>query len=301
MARIFIGLAVILAALGGLVLLLPEPDQPSVTRTGAGVAITDITVFDGAQFLNDQTILIADGQIAALGDDLAAPDGARRIDGAGLTALPGLIDAHTHTWGDGLEAALRFGVSTQLDMFSSPMMLPQARRDRADPSVHDRADLFSSGMLATVEGGHGTQFGVPVETVSAPEDAQAWVAARKAEGSDYIKLVYIPGSPALPSLDLETAVAVIEAAHAEGLMALAHIASQDAARDMVAAGVDGLVHVFADEAVDAAFIQAALRKRPVRDCDPERDRVGRGHRRRRSAGRGPAGARASVAKCVARP
>lgn len=256
MARIFTGLAVILAALGGLIFLLPEPDRPSVTRTGAGLAVTNVTVFDGVQFFEDQTILIADGRIAAAGPGLEIPSGADVIDGAGLTALPGLIDAHTHTWGDGLEAALRFGVSVQLDMFTSPLMLPQTRTNRADLSIHDQADLFSSGMLATVEGGHGTQYGLPMDTLSGPEQAPAWVAARKAEGSDFIKLVYIPGSPNLPSLDLETASAVIEAAHAEGLMALAHIASLEAAREMVDAGIDGLVHIFADEPADEAFISA---------------------------------------------
>jgi imidazolonepropionase-like amidohydrolase len=257
MARIFTGLAVILAALSGLIFLLPEPDRPSVAYTGAGLAVTNVTVFDGAQFLDDQTILISDGRIAALGGDLDPPQGAQLIDGAGLTALPGLIDAHTHTWGDGLEAALRFGVSIQLDMFTSPLMLPQTRANRADLSIHDQADLFSSGMLATAEGGHGTQFGVAVETLSGPDQAAAWVSARKAEGSDFIKLVYIPSSPNLPSLDLETASAVIEAAHAEGLMAVAHIATLDAAREMVDAGIDGLVHIFADEPADEAFITAA--------------------------------------------
>ena len=258
MARILIGLAVILAALGGLILALPAPDRAPATRAGAGLAITGVTVFDGERFAGERTLLIAEGRIAAVERGLAAPDGARVIDGTGLTALPGLIDAHTHTWGDGLEAALRFGVSAHLDMFSPPLMLPRARIERQDRSRHDAADLYSSGMLATVEGGHGTQFGVPVETLSGPEDAPAWVAARKDEGSDYIKLVYIPDAPSLPSLDGETAAAVIEAAHAEGLMAVAHIASLEAAREMVAAGVDGLVHVFADEVADPAFIQAAV-------------------------------------------
>ena len=261
MIRILIGFAVIAAALAGLIFALPAPDpdaeRPGVSGDGPGVAITDVTVFDGATFSEGQTLVIQGARIAAAGADVDPPDGARVIDGTGLTALPGLIDAHTHSWGDGLEAALRFGVSAHLDMFSSPLALPQARAAREDLSVTDTADLFSAGMLATVEGGHGTQFGVPVETLSSPDDAPAWVAARQAEGSDYVKLVYIPDSPSLPSLDLATARAVIEAAHAEGLMAVAHIASLDAAKEMVAAGIDGLVHIFADEPADQTFITAA--------------------------------------------
>ena len=43
-------------------------------------------------------ILVEDGKIAAIGRDLAA-DGATIIDGEGLIATPGLIDAHVHTGG----------------------------------------------------------------------------------------------------------------------------------------------------------------------------------------------------------
>ena len=39
-------------------------------------------------------ILVEDGAIRAVGPSLAA-EGAERIDGAGMIALPGIIDAHT--------------------------------------------------------------------------------------------------------------------------------------------------------------------------------------------------------------
>lgn len=257
MTRLILTGAAVIAALAALIFALPAPERADDRQDSSGLAITDVTVFDGARFVEDQTILIEDGRIAAMGADLAVPDGARIIDGAGRTALPGLIDSHTHTWGSGLEATLAFGVTTHLDMFSSPLELPGAIAAREGLSVHDRADLFSAGMLATAQGGHGTQFGVPVETLSRPEEAPAWVAARIEEGSDYIKLVYIPGAANLPSLDLATATAVIEAAHDQGLMALAHIATRDAAREMIDAGIDGLVHVFADAPADADFLTAA--------------------------------------------
>lgn len=263
MPRLLLVIGVIAAGLAALIFALPvpEPDRPTATSDGA-LMLTGVTVFDGAAFRPDQSVLIEDARITAVGRDLAAPPGAQLIDGAGLTALPGLIDAHTHTWGEGLTDALRFGVTTHLDMFTAPGQLARARADRTDPSVHDRADMLSAGMLATVEGGHGTQFGVPVETLSTPADAPGWVEAREAEGSDFIKLVYMPDSPVFPSLDLITARAVIDAAHARGLTAVAHVDTLKGARDMVEAGVDGLVHVFADAPVDAAFIEAA-RERDV--------------------------------------
>ena len=41
-------------------------------------------------------LLIRDGQIAELGDSLAAPEGAETIDAEGLHAFPGFVDPHVH-------------------------------------------------------------------------------------------------------------------------------------------------------------------------------------------------------------
>ena len=49
-------------------------------------------------------ILIRDGVIAAIGADAAAT-GAQSLDAAGLIALPGLVDLHTHLREPGREDA----------------------------------------------------------------------------------------------------------------------------------------------------------------------------------------------------
>ncbi|MCD2497428.1 dihydroorotase [Microbacterium nymphoidis] len=49
-------------------------------------------------------ILVADGRIAEVGTGLSSA-GARRIDGDGLVALPGLVDLHTHLREPGYEAS----------------------------------------------------------------------------------------------------------------------------------------------------------------------------------------------------
>ncbi len=48
---------------------------------------------------SDQTIVIEDGKILAVGENPTIPDGAVRLDLSSLTVLPGLIDAHTHLAG----------------------------------------------------------------------------------------------------------------------------------------------------------------------------------------------------------
>ncbi|MEM7678840.1 MAG: CIA30 family protein, partial [Myxococcota bacterium] len=94
--------------------------------------------------------------------------------------------------------------------------------------------------------------------------ADFWVAGRIAEGSDYIKLVYeAEGTdPGHPSVDRDTMRAVVRAAHARGKRAYAHAMAQRSVRDVVDAGIDGLVHVFIDEVV-ADDLLAAMRKRGV--------------------------------------
>ncbi|MEO0425766.1 MAG: metal-dependent hydrolase, partial [Pseudomonadota bacterium] len=102
-----------------LILLLPTPsDTPPANPTA--LILDDVRYFDGERLVGPTRIVIADGRIVAISPDAPAPADARRLDGTGLTALPGLIDAHVHTFGNAQRDALRFGVTTVLDMFTDP-------------------------------------------------------------------------------------------------------------------------------------------------------------------------------------
>ena len=68
-------------------------------------AITDVRIVVGDGSVVDRgTIIVRDGLIAAVGAEVSAPVGAWSIDGSGLTAYPGLIDALSTV---GLPAELR--------------------------------------------------------------------------------------------------------------------------------------------------------------------------------------------------
>ena len=251
----------IVAVLAGVLLMLPEPgrEAPDSAPTAERTFITGARVFDGEAFIDDATLVIAEGRVEALGQDLVVGDGAEAVDASDKTILPGLIDAHVHSFGTARADALRFGVTTMLDMFRPPLDFEQTHAERESLTATDRADLFSAGFLATAPGGHGTQYGIKVPTLSGPDKAAEWVAARKAEGSDWIKIVIEPGwgERELPTLDAATVAALVEAAHANDLMAVAHVSTYADAITAIEAGVDGLMHLFGDRRVDEAFITAA--------------------------------------------
>lgn len=219
-------------------------------------AITNVRIFDGTSMVPKGTVVVTDGRIAASGPDAKAPAGAEVIDGAGATLLPGFIDSHTHSFGDALERALVFGVTTELDMFTAHQLAQAMRAEQAKDGAPGRADLWSAGTLATAPGGHGTQYGMPIPTLTKPEEAQAWVDARIAEGSDYIKIVSEDGKAyggETPGLDQSTIAALIEAAQKRGKLAVVHVSTGDRALAAIESGASGLVHLFADRAPEPGF------------------------------------------------
>ena len=240
------------AALGGLGLMAlgvgltgpadaPPPSGATVFR--------DVRVFDGQRVLERASVVVSAGRIQAVGPTLKVPAGARVVEGAGKTLLPGLIDAHTHAFGDALERALAFGVTTELEMFGDHAQAARLRREQQQGNAPSRADLFSAGTLVTAPGGHGTEYGMKIPTLARVEDANAFVAARLAEGSDFIKAVFDDGAAyglRWPTLDRATLEAVVRATGTRGRLAVVHVGSAAGAQGAIEAGAHGLVHLFAD-------------------------------------------------------
>src|SRR5882757_1059214 len=78
--------------------------------------IRNARVFDGRRVIDDSDVWVEAGKIKEVGKQLKVGSDCQIVDGTGATVLPGLIDAHTHAWGDALKEAIVFGVTTELDM-----------------------------------------------------------------------------------------------------------------------------------------------------------------------------------------
>ncbi len=268
--QVALACSVLLAAAGGAIFLNPEKStikakveaQTTINQPGNSFAVTNVRVFDGENILSKTSVLVENGKISAIGDAIKIPDQTPSYDGAGKTLLPGFIDSHTHTYGDAQKDALRFGVTTELDMFSDWHLLAGAKTQRESYAHTEQADVWSAGTLATVPGGHGTEYGMKIPTLSTASDAPAFVQARVAEGSDYIKIVLDDGSAYGPNVHLKSMApdvsqALITAAHLHHKKALFHIATLNDATQAVEQGADGLMHSFIDQIADANFIEKA--------------------------------------------
>ena len=250
LATLVVGTALVITGV-----VTARPVAPQKSATGTSFVIRNVRVFDGENTIANTNVVVRDGKIEAMGGDV--PSGLTVVDGTGRTLLPGFIDAHTHVFGDALVRALQFGVTTELDMFTDHSFAKTMRAEQARPGgAVGRADMLSAGTLITAPGGHGTEYGMRIPTLEAAKDATAFVGARIAEGSDYIKIVYDNGGSyglKIPTIDRATLQASVSAARSAGKLAVVHIGSHDAANDAIAAGASGLIHLFADRAPEPDF------------------------------------------------
>jgi len=92
--------------------VLSMPIPPAATL----VAITNATILTASHgTIENGTIVIRNGKIAAIGKDLAVPAGAQVIDGKGKWVMPGIIDAHSHSAGEAINEGTR-SVTAQVRM-----------------------------------------------------------------------------------------------------------------------------------------------------------------------------------------
>ncbi|MCX4098575.1 amidohydrolase family protein [Nocardia sp. alder85J] len=218
----------------------------------AATTIVNAKVFDGTGSRDLTSVRFTDGLITECSAASAARAGDEVIDARGGTVLPGLIDAHVHLVPGAPAQSLIFGVTTVLDMFSTPDLVAGAREQaRSRPDV---ADVRSSGVGATAPGGHPSMMYAPFPTVTDAAQADRFVADRIAAGSDYLKIVSGTGG-LWPWLDSETIEALVTAAHDRGLVVVAHVSSTAGVEEVVSAGVDVVAHVPASTELDQALVE----------------------------------------------
>lgn len=167
-------------------------DKPAGTIALTGARLLTMTG-DGAGAIDNGTIVVEGDRIVAVGPAAAVtiPAGARRIDVAGKTIMPGLIDAHAHgpqgvgdlvpqqNWA--LVQALALGTTTLHDPSSqASAIFAAAEHQRAGAMLAPR--IFSTGEIV-----YDAKSPSVYARIDSYEDALAHVRRIKAQGGISIK------------------------------------------------------------------------------------------------------------------
>lgn len=197
-------------------------------------AIVGARVIDGegGEPLEDAVMVVNDGRIVAIGprSHVSIPRGARTIDAAGTTLIPGLWDMHGHTsqieWAPAYLAA---GVTTVRDM-GAEMPFITAFRDSIASGRGLGPRLLLAGLVdGPGEGGFGS-------TIAAtPDEGRAIVDRYHAAGFVQMKL-YSLLQPAVVS-------AITSRAHELGMTVTGHVPTALGIAGAVAAGMDHVAHM----------------------------------------------------------
>jgi imidazolonepropionase-like amidohydrolase len=241
-------------------------------------------------------VVITDGRISAVGrQGDAAPPNARRIDLAGKTLLPGLIDMHVH-----LDSNPRYGGYTGLqftDMFWVAQGVGNVRdmlhagfttvRNVGSENYSDVAykQAIEEGLLVGprivpgahslgATGGHCDQTYLPpsFEAKSpavgdGPQELRQRVREQRKYGAEVIKVCATGGvfsrntEPGQQQLSEEELRAIVDEARQWGLRTAAHAHGAAGIKAAIRAGIDTIEH--ASLADDEGIRLAAQRQRPV--------------------------------------
>jgi imidazolonepropionase-like amidohydrolase len=242
----------------------------SVTAFGQAPA-TGITVFEGARViagdgrapLENASFVVNGARFEQVGRaaDVRVPAGATRVNLAGKTVMPAILDTHTHLSQtremliDDLRRRAYFGIGAALSL----------GQDTTDASFQVRAQTMP-GLARFFTAGRGITAPEPGRTtapywVTTTAEARKAVQENAAKKVDIIKIWVDDRMGAVKKLSPELYTAVIDEAHKSGLRVIAHIYTLEDAKGTLRAGLDAFAHGVRDLDLDNEFM-ALVKQHP---------------------------------------
>ena len=218
--------------------------RPFVAVDAPLVALAGVRVVDGtgAPARDDWTVVVSGARIVAAGPRAATPlpAGARVLELAGHTVIPGLVSLHEHTYFGGVRRTtqmnagaalyLGFGVTTAMTAGSQLPYEELNLKRMIDAGTLPGPRLHVTGPYLSGGPPRPSTFRI----VSSQEEAKRVVAYWASEGATWFKVHNGPSS---------VLRAVIEEAHARGLRVSGHLCSVTFSEG-AALGIDALQHGF---------------------------------------------------------
>jgi imidazolonepropionase-like amidohydrolase len=242
----------------------PVGSAGAETKAFVGARVIDGT---GRGPIESATLLVRDGRVVTVGPSPSdLPAGIERMDVAGRTIIPGLINTHGHVgetrglrsgpelYDEGnvreqLGLYARYGVTTVFSL-GGDQAAGFRLRDEQDEGNVTTARLFVAG---------------PVVTATEPAEARKQVREVAALKPDLVKIRVDDNLGTASKMTPEVYRAVIDEAHKHGLRVAVHIFNLDDAKDVLRAGADFIAHSVRDRAVDPELIEL-LKEREVCVC-----------------------------------
>ena len=227
-----------------------QAPRNSVVYEGARLIVGNGAVIENGMFTVSNSEITAVGEIGAY----TVPEAATRVNLAGMTVMPAIVDAHTHmttsrdTLIEDLQRRAYFGVGAAISMGSDG---PDAPLDLRDEIIPETARFLSAG--------HGIVGPEPgrrvVHWVETEEEAREAVRIEAGRNVNLIKVWVDDRDDQFVKLTPEIYGAVIQEAHAQGLKVAAHIFDLEDGKGLLRAGVDIFAHGVRDQDIDDEFLQ----------------------------------------------
>jgi imidazolonepropionase-like amidohydrolase len=243
-----------------------ETALPAGAQAPGGVTAFEgarIIVGDGSAPIDNGTLVVDGARIAQIGKaaDVRVPAGATRVNLAGKTVMPDLIDTHTHLSQTREELILDlkrrayYGVSAAMSMGTDETTAELDMRGHDTPGL---ARVFTAWHGITRPEPGRTMAPFWINTEEQGRKAVQELAARKV---DIVKVWVDDRDGKYQKLTPELYSAIIDEAHKNGLRVTAHIFTLEDAKGLLRAGVDAFAHSVRDKDVDDEFM-TLVKQRP---------------------------------------
>ena len=225
---------------------------------------TGVTVFEGGRLITgdggppieDAAFLVEGGRFTEVGrsGEVEVPAGAIRVDLAGKTVMPAIVNAHMHLSSDREELIQQL----QHNAYYGSAAVMSLGQDVGEVPFQVRDEMIPNGARSRTAG-RGITRPEPGRSevpywVDTGEDARAAVRELAGQGVDMVKVWVDDRGGQYEKLTPELYGAIIDEAHAAGLLVTAHIFTLEDAKGLLRAGIDASAHGVRDRDVDQEFL-----------------------------------------------
>jgi imidazolonepropionase-like amidohydrolase len=228
---------------------------------GARVIVGDGRTIDNATFIVDGNRFGRVGTAA----EVTAPQGAARVNLAGKTVIPALIDTHTHLsrTRDMLIADLKqrayHGVGAALSLGQDSGDLFYQVRTESE-TLPNAARYRTAGRGITMPEPGRTDLPYWINTAAEGRKAVQELATKKV---DIVKIWVDDRDGMYKKMPPELYTAIIDEAHKNNLRVTAHIFTLEDAKGLLRAGLDAFAHGVRDKDIDDEFVAMMKQRRNV--------------------------------------